>query len=177
MSSISSINSYQSSSLSPLELLQKELTSEVAAGTVGSSDQDALSTALKDIDSTLNSQARSDGAAGAAPPSSSEMQSKISNLIDGEVKSGKLTSSQADELKNIFSNAFAAGGSSGAAAAGTTGSDSGSSTTSSTDTDVKQLLQDFLKVLQDSTSSSSGYDSSGKNTSATAAALLLDYQG
>jgi hypothetical protein len=183
MSSISSMTSYQTTRLSPLEKLQQELASEVSAGTVSSSDQDALSTALKDIDSTLKSQMSSNGTAGTAPPSPSEMQSKISGLIDGEVSSGKLTSSQADELKNVFSSAFAKGGP-GGAGGGPGGappsggdSDGDSSATSSTDSDVQKLLQDFLKLLQDSTSSSAGYDSSGSKSSGVTGALLLDYQG
>jgi len=43
-----SSSSYQSS---PLQQLQKELQSEVSAGTISSTDQSALSSALTDIDS------------------------------------------------------------------------------------------------------------------------------
>jgi hypothetical protein len=99
MSSVSLIgNSFQACS-SPRELLQKELASEVAAGTISSTDQTALSSALDDIDSSLKSE-RSSGAGQSRPPSPDEMKSKIDDLIAGEVSDGKLTSDQAEELKN-----------------------------------------------------------------------------
>ena len=47
--------------------------------------------------------------AGSAPPSPDEMKSKINDLIAGEVSSGKLTSAQGDELKNVFANTFKGG--------------------------------------------------------------------
>jgi hypothetical protein len=40
---------------------------------------------------------------------------------------------------------------------------------------LNNLLQDFLKLVQDSTSTSSGYDSSGQSTSQSVA-LLINYQ-
>jgi hypothetical protein len=94
MSSISSAT-YQSSFQSPLNLLQNELSSEVSSGAISSGDQSALSSALSDIDTVLKSQAPSGG----SPPSPGAMKSKIDGLIAGEVKDGKLTSAQADELK------------------------------------------------------------------------------
>ncbi len=118
------------------------------------------------------------------------MQSKIDALIQSEVSNGRLTSTQADELKNVFSNAFATGGPGGPGGpgggpggpggpqgAGTSDgdTDTDSSTTSSTDSDIQQLLKDFLKLLQDSQGTSSGYNASGQNTNVISA-LLLDYQ-
>ena len=106
MTSISaaSAQSYQS----PLQKLQDELLSEVNSGVIGSSDKDALSSALTDIDSSLQSGRASDQASGTRP-SSGDLKSKIDDLIDGEVSSGKLTSDQATELQGVFRAAFANG--------------------------------------------------------------------
>jgi hypothetical protein len=92
-------------SFSPLSRLQNELTSEVASGAIGSGDQPALSSALNDIDTALKSQTPSPG----SPPSPGAIKAKIDDLIAGEVKGGKLTSAQADELKTVFAKAFQGG--------------------------------------------------------------------
>jgi len=65
MTSISaaSVNTYQS----PLQKLQDELLSEVNSGAVSSSDKDALSTALTDIDSAIQASRTSDQASGTRP--------------------------------------------------------------------------------------------------------------
>src|SRR5438128_4044923 len=119
MTSISaaSANTYQS----PLQRLQSELQSEVTSGTISSSDQDALSSALTDIDSSLQASRASDQASGTRP-SPDDLKSKIDDLIDGEVSSGKLTRDQATELQGVFKAAFAngpggAGGTGGAGGA------------------------------------------------------------
>ena len=106
MTSISAISSsiYQS----PLQKLQDELQAEINSGTIGSSDQDALSSALTDIDSSLQSSRASDSAGGTRP-SPDDLKSKIDDLIAGEVSSGKLTSDQATELQGVFKAAFANG--------------------------------------------------------------------
>jgi hypothetical protein len=106
MTSISaaSINTYQS----PLQKLQDELLSEVNSGAISSSDKDALSAALTDIDSAMQASRASDQASGTRP-SPDELKSKIDDLIAGEVSSGKLTSDQATELQGIFKAAFANG--------------------------------------------------------------------
>src|SRR6202140_3715192 len=98
MTSISaaSANTYQT----PLQKLQAELQSEVTSGTVSSSDQDALSSALTDIDSSLQSSRASDQASGTKP--SGDLKSKVDDLIQSEVSSGKLTSDQATELQGVF---------------------------------------------------------------------------
>ena len=103
MTAISSLGAGQMSS--PLSRLQSELTSQVSAGAISSGDQSALSSALTDIDSALRGQ----GAQGGPPPSPDEMQSKLNSLIENEVKSGKLTSDQAGELKDVFAKAFQGG--------------------------------------------------------------------
>src|SRR4249919_2582839 len=102
--SAASTNTYQS----PLQKLQDELSSEVNSGAVSSSDQDALSAALTDIDSSVQASRASDQASGTRP-SPSDLKSKIDDLINGEVSSGKLTSDQATELQGIFKAAFANG--------------------------------------------------------------------
>jgi hypothetical protein len=193
MSSVSLIgNSFQACS-SPRELLQKELASEVAAGTISSTDQTALSSALDDIDSSLKGE-RSSGAGQSRPPSPDEMKSKIDDLIAGEVSDGKLTSDQAEELKNVFAKAFSGhhgrheahgmGGPGGAGGAPPPPpADSQDDTTSSllstdqtsTDSTVQELLAQFLKSLQETLSQSSAYGSNGQNQSF-AAALMVDYQ-
>src|SRR6185437_2998296 len=106
MTSISaaSTNTYQS----PLQKLQDELLSEVNSGAISSSDKDALSSALTDIDSAMQASRASDQAGGTRP-SPDQLKSKIDDLIAGEVSSGKLTSDQATELQGIFKSAFANG--------------------------------------------------------------------
>ena len=106
MTSISaaSAQTYQS----PLQKLQDALLSEVKSGAIKSSDQDALASALTDIDSAMQSSRASDQASGTRP-SPADLKSKIDDLINGEVSSGKLTSDQATELQGIFKAAFANG--------------------------------------------------------------------
>ena len=84
MTSISaaSTNTYQS----PLQKLQDELQSEVNSGAISSSDKDALSAALTDIDFAMQASRASDQAGGTRP-SPGELKSKIDDLIAGEVSS------------------------------------------------------------------------------------------
>jgi hypothetical protein len=192
MTSISaaSINSFQS----PLQRLQDELQSEVKSGAISSSDQDALAAALTDIDTAIQAGRASDEASGTRP-SPGDLKSKIDDLINGEVSSGKLTSDQATELQGIFKAAFAhgpggAGGHGGPHSAGgpppgpppsddassTDSSDSASGTSS-----INDILQQFLQELQKSlsASSSSSYGSTGGSSTSgngSFTALLIDYQ-
>src|SRR5947209_9153631 len=189
MTSISaaSINTRQS----PLQKLQDELLSEVNSGAVSSSDKDALSTALTDIDSAMQASRTSDQASGTRP-SPDQLKSKIDDLINGEVSSGKLTSDQATELQGIFKAAFGngPGGSGGPGGAGgpppggpggppsdgsssTDGTDSTSATSS-----IADILQQFLQSLQSSLSSSTSYSATGNSSSdgsSSFSALLIDY--
>jgi len=236
MSSISSLGS--GNSYSPLQLLQQELTKEVSAGTVSSSDQSALSKALTDINQALTGGSSSSQSSNGQPPAPGSIHTKISSLIANEVSNGTLTSAQATELQNVFANAFAggpggaqgAGGppfgsqqasgtSSASASAGSTGftieillssdgtsstgsssstgtgfslqdllsaanssssssSASGSASSSSTSSDVSNIIQDFLKLLQDSQSSASTYSAAGtsSNNPLSISALLINYQ-
>jgi hypothetical protein len=184
MTSISaaSINTYQS----PLQKLQDELLSEVNSGAISSSDKDALSAALTDIDSAMQASRASDQASGTRP-SPDEFKSKIDDLIAGEVSSGKLTSDQATELQGIFKAAFAngpggaggppPGGRGGPPADGASSSDDSSSSTTSIDDILKQFLQSLQESL--SASSSTTYGASGSSSTSSSgsfSALLIDYQ-
>lgn len=180
MTSISSAAS-TGSYLSPLQMLQKELASEVSAGAVSSSDADALSTALQDIDTALQSD-RAGGSAGSKP---SDMKSKIDDLIATEVSNGTLTTDQAAELQSLFQSTFAGGGAGGPPPPPPPDDSSGSvssvssSGSSSSSSDVSEVLKEFLKLLQEqqSSSSASSYGASGSATSSSSfSALLINYQ-
>ena len=197
MTSISaaSAQSYQS----PLQKLQDELLSEVKSGAIKSSDQDALASALTDIDSAMQASRASDQASGTRP-SPDGLKSKIDDLIAGEVSSGKLTSDQATELQGIFKAAFAngpggAGGPGGPGGAGGpppgggpggpppadgASSSDDSSSSSSSSTSIDDILKQFLQSLQESlsASSSTSYGATGATSSSSASfsALLIDYQ-
>lgn len=198
MTSISAAGLQSQTFSSPRDRLQNELLSEISSGSVNATDQSALSSALDTIDAALKSAGESGRNSSSAPPSPDEMQAKITDLINQQVKSGALTSDQADELSSIFANAFkgGAGGAGGAGgpppggpppgggpggAGGGSGSDSttssdssSSSSSSSSDSDVAKLLAEFLDALQQS-ASSSGYDANGKS-SRTSASLVVDFQ-
>jgi hypothetical protein len=181
MTSISaaSAQTYQS----PLQKLQDELLSEVKSGAIKSSDQDALSAALSDIDSAMQA-SRASG----TRPSPDGLKSKIDDLIAGEVSSGKLTSDQATELQGIFKAAFAngPGGAGGPPPGGRGGpppADGASSTddSSSSTTSIDDILKQFLQSLQEllSASSSTTYGASGSSSTSSSgsfSALLIDYQ-
>jgi hypothetical protein len=186
MTSISaaSAQSYQS----PLQKLQDELLSEVKSGAVKSSDQDALASALTDIDSAMQASRASDQASGTRP-SHADLKSKLDDLIASEVSSGKLTSDQATELQGIFKAAFAKGpggpgGAGGPPPGGPPPSGDASSsddTSSSSSTSIDDILKQFLQSLQESlsASSSTSYSATGttsSNSSASFSALLIDYQ-
>jgi hypothetical protein len=186
MTSISAASS--SNSLTPLQKLQQELQAEVTSGKISTGDQDALSSALTDIDSSIQA-GRSSDTSTSAKASPGDLKSKVDDLISGEVSSGKLTSDQASELKDVFKAAFA-GGPGGAGkshgAGGPPPSDSASdtdSTDSTTATSPADLLKQLLASLQESLSASSSTSYSASGTSANASsssasfsALLIDYQ-
>lgn len=173
---------------SPLQRLQDELQSEVNSGAISSSDQDALSSGLTDIDASMQ-EGRASDQAGGTRPSPDEMKSKLDDLINQEVSSGKLTSDQATELQGVFKAAFAQGpgGAHGhhGGAGGPPPSDAATSTDDSDATatnSVSDILQQFLQSLQDSlsTSASSSYNSAGSASTSgngsSLSALLIDYQ-
>ena len=182
---MTSISTSSMSGFSPLDLLKQELTKEVSAGKVSSADQTALSSALDDVDSALKSgRSSSSSSSSSAPPSPGAMKSKIDDLIQSEVDSGKLTSDQASELKNVFANAFS-GGPGGAGGPPPTSDDSSSDTTSSTSSssssssssDVEELLKKLLEALQSSNGSkTSSYSASGTNSSSSSSkSLVVDF--
>lgn len=185
MTSISaaSVQSYQS----PLQKLQDELLSEVKSGAVKSSDQDALAAALTDIDSAMQAGRASDQASGTRP-SPGDLTSKIDDLINDQVSSGKLTSDQATELQGIFKAAFAqgpggaggpppGGGGGPPPADGASASDETSSGTTSIDDILKQFLESLQKQLADSSSTSYGATgATSSSSSASFSALLIDYR-
>jgi len=183
--------------LSPRDRLQNELLSEVSSGSISSSDQSALSSALDDIDQSLKSDRANNGQA-SGPPSPDQMKSKIDDLINGEVQNGKLTSAQATELQNVFSSAFSKGGpggpggagghhghhGGGAGAAGDSDNSSAADTllsalnsssndaTSSSDS-ADSLIQTFLQSLKDA--QQTGYTASGNAGASASNALVLDF--
>jgi len=183
--------------LSPLQQLQATLQSEVNSGAISSSDQGALSSALTDINSSLQSGSGNAPASGTNLPPG-DLKSKIDTLIAGEVSSGKLTNAQATELQGVFKDAFASGAgapseTAGPQAAGATphghhghhgGPRTAADTTSSTDSTsgssntspAPDILQQFLLSLKNSLSSSSSSPSSYSANGTSASALLIDYQ-
>jgi hypothetical protein len=190
----------------------------VSAGTVSSSDESALSSALTSINNSLTADQSSSGSQAAGSTGDSgpgDIKSKINNLIQAQVSSGALTSDQATELQNLFSNTFGngpggsggqggpggpggpqgfggpppgppPGGSSSAASSSASAleqlldssSSTGSSSTDGSSSDSNSLsnvLQDFLKQLQDSQSLS--YGANGATTaSSSLSSTLLNYQ-
>ncbi|MBR0852457.1 hypothetical protein JQ543_32335 [Bradyrhizobium diazoefficiens] len=159
MTSISSLSSHHHHA-SPLQRLQDELQSEVSSGAINASDQSALSSALGDIDTALQSSRVSDqsGGAGSSPDA---FKSRINDLIQQEVSSGKLTDQQATELQGIFKAAFAHGPGAGGPppANGPDGTSSGSSAADL----LRQFLDSLKSVVTDST-----YDATGSSDATTA---------
>lgn len=78
---------------SPRASMDARIAAAASAGTISTTDQSALSTALDGIDSSLKSDAGGRGA---------DMKTRIDGLIDGQVSSGTLTDDQAAELKGFF---------------------------------------------------------------------------
>jgi len=214
MSSVSSLGSSQYTYTSPLQQLEAELQSEVSDGTVSSSDGSALSSALTSINNSLTADQSSSGsqaAGGTGDNGPGDIKSKINSLIQAQVSSGALTSDQATELQNLFSNTFGNGpggqggpggpggpqgfggpppgsppsGSSASSSStsaleqlldGSSSTDSSSADSSSTDSNsLSNVLQDFLKQLQDAQSLSYGANGTTTATSSLSP-TLLNYQ-
>jgi hypothetical protein len=92
--------SSNSTAMSPADRMQLALQAAVSAGTVKSTDQSALSTALTNIDTSL--QSATPPAPGTDPAS---IKDKVGSLIDDQVSNGTLTGDQATELKQVFAQA------------------------------------------------------------------------
>lgn len=163
------ISSSQSQIYSPRDLLQNTLTSEIASGKINQSDQSALSDALDSIDQSLSASRGSKS--GSGPRSPDQLKSQLDDLISQQVSSGKLTSDQADELKQVFQDTFSKGpkgaggpppGSPppGGAPGDASSASDGTSSTASSVSDILKQLEDLLKQLSSSTSS---YQADGNN--------------
>jgi len=98
MTSISS----NSAAMSPADRLQYALQAAVQAGTVNASDQTALSTALTNIDSSLQSAAATPNTTSLDPGS---IKDQVNSLINGQVSNGTLTPDQGSELQQVFAQA------------------------------------------------------------------------
>jgi len=183
MTTTISASAFGSQRLSPREMLQNTLASQVSTGEVSASDESALTSALDAIDQAMKAERGSFSATRTAPPSPDEAKARIDSLIAEQVEAGTLTEDQAAELKEIFSETFAQGPGGGRGPGGAGGPPSGppgeagdSSKTSFTittnDSAVSTALQDFLKQLQEKLGS--GYGISGQSTAGSSSALLFD---
>ncbi|MCJ2109112.1 hypothetical protein MKK70_27830 [Methylobacterium sp. E-041] len=183
-----------------------EIDSEASAGTISATDATALTSALDSIDASLKSGETANGAASASSSTSaasrldpSQIKSRIDGLIADQVTNGTLTSDQAATLTSLFAKGGAkgeakdggVGGAGGpppgppfgaapdgndlsdASSADPDASASGSTSTAST----SDLLASFIKQLQSTQASATGYASSGtSSTSSNASALVLDFR-
>jgi hypothetical protein len=183
MSSISALSSGQYAYSSPLQRLEAELQSEASAGTISSSDQSALSSALTSINDSLTSGQSSssdsqpsgfNGGNGDVGPGN--IKSKISSLIQAQVSSGALTSSQGTELQNLFSTTFDNGPGDQGGSAGSNGGPppslplgpypSGSGSSASSLSGLGSAIDQLLNGSPPSTSTdASSGNSSADNTS------------
>lgn len=177
----------------PRAQMDARISAAASAGSISSEDQDALSSALDTIDSSLSADRTSGGKPG-------DMKGKIDGLIDEQVKSGALTDDQAAELKSFFAQGpdGGQGGPGGAKGAGgpppgppPASSDSDSdddSTDSSTDSATQiseaaarqlEAMTAFLQKLRDSAASGSAtYGNNAGTTSngSSATGMVIDTQ-
>jgi polyhydroxyalkanoate synthesis regulator phasin len=171
--------------MSPSDRMKLALQSAVSAGSVKSSDQSALSSALDDIDAAMK--ASGPPTAGTSPTA---MKTKVDGLVDQEVTDGKLTADQATELKSVFAQAASKMGHHHGGPPPSDDSDddsdnplnlnamsttSGTSTADTTKAAIDQLMA-FLQKLEQSVSSSSTYGSKGTSTASTStsSSMLID---
>ncbi|WP_026790866.1 hypothetical protein [Pleomorphomonas oryzae] len=180
MTSISSTTAYQS----PLARLQSTLQSDISTGSIKSSDQSALATALENIDGTLSSN-RSSATSSSKPPSRDEMKGKIADLIQQQVSAGTLTSDQATELAQVFDDTFSKGKGT-QSAGGPQGAggpppgpppEEGQSTEATDDSSSSSTsITDILKQLQDALTESSqtSYSANGTSSSSSSTSYLFD---
>ena len=181
---MSSITSATAASMgqSPLARLQAELASEVSSGAISSNDQSALSSALSDIDTAMQSGASESSG---TRPSPAEMKAKISSLIAGEVSDGKLTADQATELNSVFANAFQGGPGGGHGAGGPGGAGGGggasqsSSSTDPADTNGGGVVSAAEQAAYDAKNpgkvDSSSSDTSSSSSNSDSSKLLSDF--
>lgn len=79
----------------PRAQMDARIAAAASAGAISSDDQNALSSTLDTIDTSLASDRTNGGKPG-------DMKDRINGLIDGQVESGALTDDQAEELKSFF---------------------------------------------------------------------------
>jgi hypothetical protein len=171
---------------SPRAQMDARISAAVSAGTISSTDQQALSGALDSIDSAL----QTDRASGTKPAGG--MKGQIDSLIQQQVDSGSLTDAQATELKGFF--AQGAKGHHGHHHGGGSATDATSSSSTSPDgtddatdgvtgtpanasTDPLATLTSFLGQLRSSNSTTT-YDASATTSSTngtTNGGLVLDF--
>ncbi|MDG2533219.1 hypothetical protein P6144_06145 [Sphingomonas sp. HITSZ_GF] len=170
----------------PRAQMDARISAAASAGTISTDDQNALSSALDTIDSSL----ASDRASGGKP---GDMKTKIDGIIDEQVKSGALTEDQAAELKSFFAQGpdGGEGGPGGPQGAGgpppgppPASSDADSDDEDATDTATQiseiaarqlEAMSAFLEKLRDAAASgSSTYGSNaGKSSNGSSATGLV----
>lgn len=161
---------------SPREMMQDRLTDAISSGSISASDKEALTSALDDIDKSLSAGAST----GTGRPDPKAMKAKLDGLIDQEVKSGKLTDSQASELKQLFAKGPGSGGPGGPGGPGGAGGPPPDENTSSTDESsgsdkTTKLLEDFMKLLKEKQSDSTSYGAGGsQDLQSVLKSLLVD---
>ena len=146
-----------SSCSSARSVIQSEILSRVSSA----SSQKALTSAVDDIESALESM----GGLGASSSSPSAMKSKVESLIDAQVESGKLDAAQAADLKQVFSDV---------AAGAEAGTGDGQLSNFSSDSSIDEIFREFVSSLQKS-QSSSGYGATG-SVQSISISLVVDYK-
>ena len=179
MSSISFSGSVSRPDFSTLrKQFDTRIDADVTSGKISSDDATAIKSAEDGLSKLF------DSTSSASTPSSSsfdpsQLKTKVNSFIDGEVKSGKLTSAQADELKSVLQKGAPGGpgGADGPKGGGHGGpggaggahkksnaldallqnddddddSDSTTTDTTSSSSDVTKLLDELIKKLQSGT--------------------------
>ncbi len=164
--------------MSPADRMQYALQAAVQAGTVNASDQTALSSALNNIDTSLQSTAASSNTTNLDPGS---IQDQVNSLINGQVSNGTLTPDQGNELQQVFAQAahkmggghhhhMHVGG-------GSSSSDSNGSSSTDQSNPIDSLFADMTSAVDSlfgttgttATSDTSSIDSSSSTTSTSSA--------
>ncbi|WP_373235416.1 hypothetical protein [Cohaesibacter celericrescens] len=140
--------------MSPQSAVEDKLSALVESGEISSTDESAISEALSDIGTELQSSAPEPGT---PPPSKEEMDAKIDSLIEEQVSSGTLSESQAEDLSAMFDELQSQGETQGSRpppppppSGSTSDSSDTDSVTSSSSSDIGQFLQ--MLAEQNSTS-------------------------
>ena len=175
MSSISFSGSVSRPDFSTLrKQFDTRIDADVTSGKISSDDATAIKSAEDGLSKLF------DSTSSASTPNSSsfdpsQLKTKVNSFIDGEVKSGKLTSAEADELKSVLQKGAPGGpggadGPKGHGGPGGAGgahkkssaidallqnddddSDSTTTDTTSSSSDVTKLLDELIKKLQSGT--------------------------